>query len=104
MIMDTTNLGNIIKNDKARQIIYATWFILGIVIGAVQVAFTDPDPQWLETSFNVWSYLGIPIAALASANSKSQPDLITVKQADSVQGENVTVAPDTFVEHNDDTI
>jgi hypothetical protein len=76
-----TNLGSIIKNDKARQIIYATWFILGIVIGAVQVAYTDPDPLWVLKAFDVWSYLGLPIAALATANSQSKPDVVYAPEA-----------------------
>lgn len=71
------DLGSIIQNDTARRVIYAIWFVAGIVIGAVQVAFMDPDPQWLDTTFNVWSYLGIPIAALAAANAKTNPPEIS---------------------------
>ena len=72
------NLGTIIKNDRARRIIYSTWFILGIAIGAVQVAYSDPDPTWLATTFNVWSYLGIPIAALAAANKPTPAAVLYV--------------------------
>lgn len=72
------DLGSIIKNDTARRAIYATWFVAGIIIGAVQVAFADPDPEWLTTTFNVWSYLGIPIAALATANA-STPKVIEIQ-------------------------
>lgn len=75
------NLGSIIKNDKARSIIYAVWFIGGIAIGAAQVGFPDPDPIWLTTTFNVWSYLGVPVAALASANSHSSPNVVYAPDA-----------------------
>jgi hypothetical protein len=71
-----TNLGNIIKNDKARQIIYAAWFIAGILIGVTQVVYSDPDPDWLNKTFAAWSYLGVPIAALATANSASKPNVV----------------------------
>lgn len=92
--MDSNNLGSIIKNDAARRVIYSAWFIAGILIGAVQVAYADPDPQWLTTTFDVWSYLGIPIAALATANGTSRPAVLYAPEATSVNADNVIVEED----------
>lgn len=91
--MNETNLGSIIKNDRARSIIYAVWFIAGILIGVVQVVYSDPDPEWLVKTFAAWSYLGVPVAALATANSKSTPNVIYAPQS---TVENVTADQAVF--------
>lgn len=86
------NLGNIIKNDTARAVIYSAWVISGILIGAGQVAFTDPDPEWLTTTFNIWSYLGLFIGSLAVVNSKAVPvQYVSAQNVQTVQSENTTV-------------
>lgn len=86
--MDNNSLGNIIKSSTARAVIYSAWVLSGIAIGAAQVAFVDPDPQWLDVTFNVWSYLGLFIGSLAVVNSSAVPNkVIEVRQADIVQTE-----------------
>lgn len=87
-----TNLGNIIKNDKARAAIYGTYVILGIIIGTLQAVFVDPDPQWLETAFRGWSYLAIPVGGLAALNSNIVPTrYVTTGHIENVSAQQVTV-------------
>jgi hypothetical protein len=53
------NLGNVIKNAKARAAIYATY----VIVGANQ-------PSWLAIALAVYGYLGIPVGGLAAVNSQ----------------------------------
>lgn len=91
--MDNNSLGNIIKNATARAVIYSAWVLSGIAIGAGQIAYADPDPEWLTTTFNVWSYLGLFIGSLAVVNSSVVPTkVIEVQKAEVVQAEVANVS------------
>jgi hypothetical protein len=92
--MDNANLGSIIKNDKARQAVYAVWFLVGIAIGATQAWYADPDPEWLSKAFDVWSYVGLYVSALALANAKSTPNIVYAPAAnpDTINADNVILS------------
>lgn len=68
------NLGNVIKNAKARATIYATYVIAGVILGGLQVAFAAVEgadqPSWLAIALAVYGYLGIPVGGLAAVNSQ----------------------------------
>ena len=55
---------------ELRKPIYAVYAVIGVVLGALQVAL-DPDPSWLITSLAVYTFLGGAIGALASANTNA---------------------------------
>lgn len=71
------NLGNVIKNAKARAAIYGAYVLIGLVIGALQVGFAAiagvDQPDWLTISLAVYAYLGIPVGGLAAVNSSIVP-------------------------------
>lgn len=80
------NLGSIITNAFARKLIYAIYFIAGLILGAIQAAFgamtgTPIAPEWLTVALAVYGYLGIPVGVLAVANT---PDKVAV--ADAIKG------------------
>lgn len=87
------NLGNIIKNAKARAAIYGAYVIAGLLIGGIQVAFAAvagvEQPTWLTVALAVYAYLGIPVGGLAAANSAIVP--AKVIETSSVEA---VVAPD----------
>ena len=51
-----------------RKPIYAVYAVLGVVLGAIQIAI-EPDPSWLITSLSVYAFLGGAIGAVASGNT-----------------------------------
>lgn len=55
---------------ELRKPIYAVYAVIGVVLGALQVAL-EPDPAWLITALAVYTFLGGAIGALASANTNS---------------------------------
>lgn len=58
----------------ARKVVYAVFAGIGVVLGAAQVGF-DPDPAWLETSLDVYVYLGVALGLTAASNvSTPAPD------------------------------
>lgn len=68
------NLGSIITSAVARKIIYGTYAIGVVAIGAFQVAFASTpelggQPVWLTIALAVAAYLGVPVSALALANT-----------------------------------
>lgn len=72
----TNNLGTIITNPLARKLIYGIYVIAVIVIGAIQVAYSSVPawggaPEWLTAALAVAAYLGIPVGALALANTNN---------------------------------
>lgn len=75
--MSTTtppNLGNIITSPTARKAIYGAYAIGVVAVGAAQVAFAAApelggQPTWLTVALAVAAYLGVPISALALANT-----------------------------------
>lgn len=76
----TPNLGNIITSAAARKVIYGVYAIGVVLIGAVQVAFAAApelggQPVWLTVALAVAAYLGVPVSALALANTSSAPAL-----------------------------
>lgn len=75
--MSTTtppNLGIVITSPFARKIIYSTYIVLLVIVGAIQVGFAavqSGQPVWLVAAIAVLGYLGIPIGGLALVNSPS---------------------------------
>ena len=71
-----TDLGRVITNARARAIIYATYVIGVVIIGATQVAYAALDygqPAWLTAAISVAAFLGAPIGALAAINTSKTP-------------------------------
>lgn len=67
-----TELGVIIRNGTARLYIYGTYAVALIVAGATHVGLASisvHDPAWLTAATAVLTYLGIPVGALAAANT-----------------------------------
>lgn len=67
------DLGHVITSDRARRIIYSTYVIGIVLLGAVQVAYAGMlggNPAWLDIANAVALYLGAPVGALAVANVK----------------------------------
>lgn len=61
------NLVDIIPAEW-RKPIYAIYAVLGVILGAVQIAL-DPDPSWLMTTMAVYAFVGGAIGFVASANT-----------------------------------
>ena len=61
------NLVDIIPAEW-RKPIYAIYAVLGVVLGAIQIAL-DPDPSWLMTTMAVYAFVGGAIGFVASANT-----------------------------------
>ena len=61
------NLVDIIPAEW-RKPIYAIYAVLGVILGAVQVAM-EPDPSWLMTTMAVYAFVGGAIGSVASANT-----------------------------------
>jgi len=74
-IPNATQLGVIVKNARARAVIYGTYVVALIAAGATQVGFASLEvtqPDWLVASLAVLAYLGIPVGTLAVANTNTQ--------------------------------
>lgn len=83
--VDPSAINNIITNAKARQIIYAVFVVLGVVIGALQTA--GITAEWLEISVNVYTYLTALVVALAFTNTpgeKKQEEVIVDEVSEDV--------------------
>lgn len=68
-------LTNIIP-AKARQTVYAIYALLGVALGAVQVAFlngSSGQPAWLTTTLAVYAFVGTALGLTAAANTPSTP-------------------------------
>lgn len=78
------NLGNIISNDLARKIIYGTYVVGVVILGALQAWYglDGGQPEWLSRALNVSAYLGIPIGGLALANANSKPVIVPAYNLD----------------------
>lgn len=67
------NLVDIIPAEW-RKPIYAVYAVLGVILGAVQIAL-DPDPGWLMTTMAVYAFVGGAIGFVASANTVPTKDV-----------------------------
>lgn len=64
-----------------RRRVYAIFALLGLIAGAVQIAFLaiDPDlPTWLNVSIVVYNFLSVPFGALAASNTPSPENPVVV--------------------------
>jgi hypothetical protein len=74
MSTPSTDLGKIITSATARKVIYSTYVILLVIVGAIQVAFaavSSSQPAWLIGALAVMAYLGVPVGGLAIANTST---------------------------------
>ena len=66
-------LNEVIPDPKKRKPLYQVFAAIGLVIGAVQVAFASiPDagqPVWLTASLSVYAFLGAAGFTVAQANT-----------------------------------
>lgn len=70
--LPSNELGVLITNSTARKWTYGVYALALIGAGATHVAYaalTAHDPSWLVAGTAVLTYLGIPVSALALANS-----------------------------------
>lgn len=70
------DLGTVVSSAKARKAIYGIYVIGILVIGAIQVGFaaiSAGQPDWLTVALAVGAYLGVPVGALAAANTTTKP-------------------------------
>jgi hypothetical protein len=73
-VPNPSQLGVIVKNAKARAVIYGTYVVAIIAAGAAQVGFASLElaqPDFLVASIAVLAYLGVPVGTLAIANTNS---------------------------------
>lgn len=60
---------------SARRKVYATFALLGVLLGAIQVGFaavaTGDQPAWLTASLAVYAFLGGALGLTARANTSS---------------------------------
>jgi uncharacterized membrane protein YhhN len=64
-------LTDIVPASQRRRV-YAIFGLVGLIAGAVQIAFLaiDPDlPLWLNISIAVYNFLALPMSALATSNA-----------------------------------
>jgi hypothetical protein len=70
----TPDLGNVIKNDTARKVIYGTYAVGAVVVGGIAAYFLGiqvPVPTEVIGAQAVIAYLGIPVGGLALANTRN---------------------------------
>jgi hypothetical protein len=64
-------LGRVITNPRARAVIYLSYIILLVIVGAATVGFASLGlalPGWIIVANAVTSFLGFPVSGLALAN------------------------------------
>lgn len=70
---------------KSRRTTYAVFGLLGLILGAVQIAFLAVDPN-LPTALNVcilvYNFFALPFGALAASNVPSPERLVMIPQAE----------------------
>jgi hypothetical protein len=62
-----------ILSPATRQKVYAVFALLGVALGAVQVAFSAADsgqPEWLTVTLAVYAFLGGALGLTAASNTK----------------------------------
>lgn len=63
---------------KWRKVIYATYAILGVVIGATQVGFAAAEvgqPVWLTVTLAVYAFVGGAVGLTATSHTPRQQDV-----------------------------
>ena len=71
-VPNPSHLGVIVKNAKARAVIYGSYVVAIIAAGAAQVGYASLEaaqPEWLTASLAILAYLGVPVGTLAVANT-----------------------------------
>ncbi|WP_438353272.1 hypothetical protein [Microbacterium sp. CJ88] len=66
------DLGNVIRNNRARRAIYGTYVISCIVTTSIQVGLASvhiSQPDALSATIAVLAYLAIPVGGLALVNT-----------------------------------
>ena len=58
-----------------RKPIYAIYAVIGVVLGAIQIAI-EPDPSWLVTSMTVYVFLGGAVGAVANSNTPAEDEYV----------------------------
>jgi hypothetical protein len=55
----------------ARKKVYAIYALVGVVLGALQVAYLNiaGQPQWLTVALAVYGFLGTALGATAASNT-----------------------------------
>ena len=62
------------NNPAARKIVYTLFWLVGLALGAVQVAYAAGDagqPDWLTVALAVYAFLGTGVGYTASANTST---------------------------------
>jgi protein-S-isoprenylcysteine O-methyltransferase Ste14 len=53
---------------SVRYYVYLVYTLALVVMGAVSIAHTDPDPEWIKKTGDVLQYLGIALGLTAASN------------------------------------
>lgn len=71
--MADSSLGTVITNPVVRKVIYGAYIVLGVIVGATQVAFAALEgagqPDWLTVTLAVYAFLSVPVGSLALVNT-----------------------------------
>lgn len=73
----TAGLNTVITSPLARRIIYGTWVIAVLIVGALGVWYTNVGqgtiPEALGAAQEVLFWLGVPVGTLAVLNVPEKP-------------------------------
>lgn len=81
---------NILKDlfgEQVRRTIYLVYALVGIVLGAIQVAFATASvdqPAWFMITFAVYAYLGVALGLTAFSNTQPAPQIPISRLVDPV--------------------
>lgn len=71
--MADSSLGTVITNPNVRKVIYGIYIVVGVILGAIQVAFAAIEgagqPDWLTVTLAVYAFLSVPVGSLALVNT-----------------------------------
>lgn len=57
----------------ARKYLYAAYALVGLVLGAVQVAYGITEPEWVTVALAVYGFVGTAFGATAASNVTYEP-------------------------------
>lgn len=60
---------------RARQAVYAVYALIGVILGAIQVAYLNVagQPTWLTVALAVFGFIGTALGATAASNITAKP-------------------------------
>lgn len=74
--MSASNILENVVPASARQAIYVVYAVVGVVLGALAVAFgtlSGEGPEWLAVANAVYLYVGGAVGLVAASNTTARP-------------------------------